>query len=55
MEEFDPGIKYSAPHTWGTYGIMYNKTRVDDIVDSWEILWDEKYAGQDSNAQFHTQ
>lgn len=44
MEEFDPGIKYSAPHTWGTYGIMYNKTMVDDTVDSWEILWDEKYA-----------
>ena len=24
FEEFDPGMKYSLPHTWGTYGIMYN-------------------------------
>jgi len=44
IEEFDPGMKYSAPHTWGTYGIMYNKTMVDGKVDSWDILWDEKYA-----------
>lgn len=46
IEDFDPGMKYSAPHTWGTYGIMYNKSMVDDPVDSWEILWDEKYADQ---------
>ena len=44
IEEFDPGMKYSAPHTWGTYGIMYNKTMVDEPVDSWDILWNEKYA-----------
>ena len=24
MEGFDPGMKHSLPHTWGTYGIMYN-------------------------------
>lgn len=44
IEDFDPGMKYSAPHTWGTYGIMYNTTMVDEPVTSWEILWDEKYA-----------
>ena len=27
-------------------GIVYNKTMVDDVVDSWDILWDEKYKGQ---------
>ena len=47
FEEFDPGMKYSVPHTWGTYGIMYNKTMVDaSTIDSWEDLWDEKYADQ---------
>ncbi len=45
-EEFDPGNKYSVPYCWGTIGILYNKTMVDDVVDSWDILWDEKYAGQ---------
>ena len=31
---------------WGTLGIIYNKTMVDDVVDSWDILWNEKYEGQ---------
>ena len=42
--EFDPGNKYSVPYCWGTVGILYNKTMVDEPVDSWNILWDEKYA-----------
>lgn len=40
---FDPESKYSVPYTYGTLGILYNKTLVDDVVDSWDILWDEKY------------
>lgn len=43
---FDPGNKYSVPYMWGTVGILYNTTMVDDEVTSWKILWDEKYAGQ---------
>lgn len=42
-EGFDPGNKYSVPYCWGTVGILYNKTMVDEPVDSWSILWDEKY------------
>ena len=45
-DDFDPGHKYSVPYMWGTVGILYNKTLVDDPVDSWGILWNEKYAGQ---------
>lgn len=44
--EFDPGNKYSVPYFWGTVGIVYNENLVTDPVDSWDILWDEKYAGQ---------
>jgi spermidine/putrescine-binding protein len=43
---FDPDNTYSVPYMWGTVGILYNKTMVSDPVDSWNILWDEKYAGQ---------
>jgi len=43
---FDPDNTYSVPYMWGTVGIIYNKTMVSDPVDSWNILWDEKYAGQ---------
>lgn len=42
-EEFDPGNRYSVPYVWGTVGILYNKTLVSDPVDSWGILWNEKY------------
>jgi spermidine/putrescine-binding protein len=41
---FDPNNKYLVPYCWGTVGILYNKTMVDEPVDSWDILWDEKYA-----------
>lgn len=43
---FDPGNKYSVPYMWGTVGIMYNKTMVKEPVTSWNILWDEDYAGK---------
>ena len=42
-KEFDPTNEYSVPYCWGTLGIVYNKTMVDEPVDSWEILWDSKY------------
>jgi len=44
-EFFDPGNKYSVPYAWGTVGIIYDKTKVTDPVDSWYILWNEKYKG----------
>ncbi|MDE6815022.1 MAG: ABC transporter substrate-binding protein [Lachnospiraceae bacterium] len=43
-KEFDPENKYSVPYCFGTVGILYNKTMVDEPVDSWSVLWDEKYA-----------
>jgi len=42
--EYDPGNKYSVPFMWGTVGILYNTKLVDGPVDSWSVLWDEKYA-----------
>jgi len=43
---FDPNNEYSVPYMWGTVGIIYNKTMVKEPVDSWRILWDEKYSKQ---------
>lgn len=42
-EDFDPGNKYAVPYCWGTVGILYNKTMVDEPITSWGQLWDEKY------------
>ena len=43
-KQFDAENKYSVPYCWGTVGILYNKTMVEEPVTSWSILWDEKYA-----------
>ena len=42
--DFDPGNKFAVPYCWGTVGILYNKTMVDEPITSWAQLWDEKYA-----------
>lgn len=41
--QFDHENKYSVPYCWGTVGILYNKAMVDEPIDSWSVLWDEKY------------
>ncbi len=40
---FDPEGKYAVPYTWGTVGILYNTAMVDEVPDSWSVLWDERY------------
>lgn len=42
--KYDPTNEYSVPYMWGTLGIVYNKKMVKEKVDSWDILWDEKYS-----------
>ncbi len=40
------------PYLWGgTLGILYNKEMVDEEVDSWDILWNEKYSKKNPNAR----
>ena len=41
--DIDPGNQYSVPYMFGTVGLIYNKDVVKEDVDSWDILWDEKY------------
>ena len=43
---YDPTNEYSIPYTWGTVGIIYNTTMVEEEVDSWDILWDPEYTNQ---------
>jgi len=42
--EYDPGNVYSVPYTWGTVGIIYNSTLVNEVPDSWNDLWNEEYS-----------
>ncbi len=40
---FDAGNEYSVPYCWGTVGILYNKTMVEEPITRWAQLWDETY------------
>ena len=41
---YDADNQYSIPYMWCTLGIVYDATVVTDPVDTWEVLWSEKYA-----------
>lgn len=45
---YDPTNEYSVPYVWGTVGLFYNKTMVDETEENidWDILWNKKYAGK---------
>lgn len=43
---YDVNNDYTVPYMNGTIGIIYNKDLVDEKVDSWDIMFDEKYKNQ---------
>jgi len=42
---YDPNNKYTVPYTWGTLGIIYNSTMVDEPITSWSAMFDPQYKG----------
>ncbi len=43
---YDPENAYSVPYTYGTVGIIYNTTVVDEAdIGSWDLMWNSKYEG----------
>ena len=40
---YDPENKYSIPYTVSYVGLIYNSKMVEEVPDSWTVLWDEKY------------
>lgn len=45
-QPYDPKNVHSVPYLWGITGLGYNKAKVQGNVDSWSVLFDEKYARQ---------
>ena len=43
---YDPENLYTVPYTWGTLGIIYNSTMVDQPITSWDAMFDPQYADQ---------
>ena len=38
-KEFDPELKYSVPYMYGTLGLVYDITKTDKGITSWEALF----------------
>jgi len=46
------GVHYGLPFAWGPYGLVYNTESFDNPPDSWNVLWDPKYSGHYSIADY---
>lgn len=42
-QSFDPNNQYSIPYFWGTLGIVYNETMVEEAPEHWDDLWKPEY------------
>ena len=42
---YDPENLYTVPYTWGTLGIIYNTTMVDEPITSWDVMFSDQYKG----------
>lgn len=42
-QAYDEENAYSVPYLWGTVGILYNKSMIEEDIDSWAALWNPKY------------
>ena len=43
---YDPNNAHSIPFVWGTSGIGYNSAKITEPIESWQTLWDPRYAGR---------
>jgi spermidine/putrescine transport system substrate-binding protein len=43
---YDPQNTHSVPYLWGTTGIAFNIKYLPGDTDSWNVLFDKKYAGK---------
>lgn len=41
---YDTTNEFSVPYTMGKVGIIYNTSVIEDKIDSWSALWEEKYS-----------
>ena len=41
---YDPGNGHSVPYMWWTTGVAYDTEKVEGELDSWDALWDPRFA-----------
>jgi len=45
-QKYDPGNRHSIPYLWGTTGIGYDKKKIKEPVDTWRVMFEQRYAGR---------
>ena len=41
---YDPSNSYTVPYAWGTIGIIYNTSMIEEPITSWEAMFSTEYA-----------
>lgn len=39
---YDPGGNYSVPISWGTTGLIYNSSLLEEAPEDWDYLWENR-------------
>ena len=46
--QFDPTLKYAVPYMYGTLGLVYDRSKTNKEIDSWEALFGSEFSGKRS-------
>lgn len=46
--QYDPTLEYSVPYMYGTLGLVYDYSKTNEHITSWEALFGNKYEGHRS-------
>ena len=44
-KEFDPTLEYAVPYMYGTLGLVYDYSKTNEKITSWDALFGDKFAG----------
>ncbi|MBR2967270.1 MAG: extracellular solute-binding protein [Clostridia bacterium] len=45
----DPTLEYSVPYMYGTFGLMYDYSKTQVHIDSWDAIFTNEYSGYSAN------
>lgn len=45
----DPTLEYSVPYMYGTFGLMYDYSKINEHIDSWDAIFTNAYSGYSAN------
>ena len=49
-KEFDSTLEYAVPYMYGTLGLVYDYSKTNKKIDSWEALFGNEFAGKNTRS-----